>query len=225
MITLYHHSDCSKSKKIYNLLILSGNQFKAVDYINNPLTEKEIGEILKELQISASEIIRKKEPLFQEQFEGKNFSENEWIAILSQNPVLIERPVVRTPEKTLIVRGHEKEEELHCLLFEKLHKLYLFLKMDETDAFSLYSIAYEYMLLKNSELAIIYFEKLRSIHPDYTGLYFHLGKMYEQAGNPEEGMKIFLEGIKAAEQKKDTHALSELRNLVQNRNMGIMDDD
>ncbi len=225
MFTLYHNPGCGKSRKMYNLIKLSGNDFQTVQYLKNPLGEEEITQILKELSLPISGIIRKKETLYKEKYEGKKFSDKKWISILAQNPVLIERPILRSPEKTILVREQENEEAFYRLLFPRLNQLYLYLKMDETDSFSLYSIAYEYMMLKDWELAIVYFERLRAIHPDYTGLYYHLGKIYEKKGEMEEGMTIFMTGIREAEQKNDLHALSELKNLVQNRKMGIYDED
>jgi arsenate reductase (glutaredoxin) len=45
-------------------------------------------------------------------FEGKNYREAEWIKIMVNNPVLIDRPVVIKDGKALLCRPAEKVHEL-----------------------------------------------------------------------------------------------------------------
>lgn len=106
----------------------------------------------------------------------------------------------------------------------RLDQLFHFLLLDENDAFTLYSIGYEYMQLEEFDKAIIYFERLRKKQASYTGVYFHLGKCYEKLGKPELGMEIFQKGLAICEAAKDTHAYAELKNLIQNRELGIEED-
>ncbi len=105
----------------------------------------------------------------------------------------------------------------------RIEQLLSFLAIDEHDAFTLYSLAHEYKQIGEMQKAIAYFEKLREKHPNYTGLYYHLGKAYEEVGEMEKGMDIFEIGVQIAEKQKDMHALSELRTLIVNREMGIED--
>ena len=224
-ITLFHNARCGKSRTVFQILSQSGKPFEVVEYLKTPLSEGEIQVLLAALALPVAEIVRKKEPLYAEKYEGKKISTKRWLTILAKNPILIERPIVRVGEKAMIVRGKEKEEALCRLLYPRLNQLYGFLEMDAKDAFTLYSIGYEYMLLSDWEKAVDYFEQLRSLHPDYTGVYYHLGKCYEKLGKPEEGMTVFEAGLAAAERKQDTHALAELKNLIQNRCLGIYDDE
>lgn len=105
----------------------------------------------------------------------------------------------------------------------RIEQLLSFLAIDEYDAFTLYSLGHEYKQMGEIEKAVNYFEQLRQKHPNYTGLYYHLGKAYEEIGEMEMGMKIFDIGVQIAEKQKDMHALSELRTLIVNREMGIED--
>lgn len=99
-----------------------------------------------------------------------------------------------------------------------------FLAIDPNDAFTLYSLAYEYMQHGDTKTGIHYFEHLREKHPNYTGLYYHLGKAYESIGEKEKGLSIFQIGAEIAEEQKDNHALAELKGLLTNREMGIEED-
>lgn len=80
--------------------------------MKTPPTEKDIGDILKKLGMKASEIVRKGEEVYKTRYAGKEFSENEWIRILAENPVLIERPIIINGNKAVIGRPVEKVLEI-----------------------------------------------------------------------------------------------------------------
>ena len=57
--------------------------------------------------MKAEQLVRKKEPLYKKKYEGKKISNAEWIKILNQNPILIERPIVVKDGKAIIGRPVE----------------------------------------------------------------------------------------------------------------------
>ena len=81
--------------------------FKVIEYLKTPPSEKEIKGILKKLGMKAEDIIRKKEPLFVQKFSGMKFTEEQWVKILANNPILIERPIVIKGNKAVIGRPTE----------------------------------------------------------------------------------------------------------------------
>ncbi len=109
-------------------------------------------------------------------------------------------------------------------IMNRIEQLLSFLAIDANDAFTLYSLAHEHKQAGEMEKALAYFEELREKHPTYTGLYYHLGKVYEAIGEKEKGMAIFEIGVQIAEKQRDMHALAELRTLIVNREMGIEED-
>ena len=90
----------------------SREPIEKVEYLVDVPNEKELKEIIQLLGMKPSEFIRKKEPLYKEKFEGKNFSEEEWIRIMVENPILIDRPIVIKDGKALLCRPAEKVLEL-----------------------------------------------------------------------------------------------------------------
>ena len=104
---IYHKSNCSTSLEALRLLKQAGVQPLIKEYIVDPPTQKELRELLKMLGCKAIDIVRKKEPLYKEQFADKKMSNAEWIRVLSKNPVLIERPIVIEGNKALIGRPPE----------------------------------------------------------------------------------------------------------------------
>lgn len=97
---------------------------------------------------------------------------------------------------------------------DSLNRLFSFLEEDPEDAFTLYSIAYEYAKGDQHLSAIQFFLKLRKIHPQYMGLYYHLGKSYEKVQKTADAERIYREGINMARQQRDRHALSELQSAL-----------
>jgi arsenate reductase len=110
-IEIYHNTRCSKSRCALDILNTKGADVVIRDYIKTPPTKKELKDLLAKLGIKASELVRKKEPIFLEKFKGKKFTETEWITILTENPILIERPIVVDGYAAIVARPPELLEE------------------------------------------------------------------------------------------------------------------
>ena len=109
---IYHNPRCAKSRAGLKLLQEAGKEVEIIEYLKNPPTEKELKEILKMLGMKPRDLIRKNEAVFKEQFKGKNFTDDEWIRIMVENPRLIERPIVIAGGKAVLGRPTEKINEL-----------------------------------------------------------------------------------------------------------------
>lgn len=95
MTTIFHNPRCSKSRAAVELLESRGIKFDVVLYLQAPPSEKELGRIVQMLGIDPEQLVRKGEQLFKELGLGdQELSDKEWIATLSANPKLIERPIV-----------------------------------------------------------------------------------------------------------------------------------
>ncbi|MEL6135063.1 MAG: tetratricopeptide repeat protein [Bacteroidota bacterium] len=94
---------------------------------------------------------------------------------------------------------------------DRLIQLLKFLDEDPEDAFNLYSVAYEYLNRDDLAQAMKHFLKLKNLHPDYVGLYYHLGKTYERQEKYESAQQAYDEGLLVARKLKDRHAESELQ--------------
>ena len=112
MIKIYHNPRCSKSRQGLNLLENSGKHFEIVKYLDEVPSEKELAVIIKLLNITPIELVRKGEKIWKEEFKGKELSEAEIIKAMVQNPKLIERPIVINGNKAVIGRPTEKINEI-----------------------------------------------------------------------------------------------------------------
>ena len=104
---IYHNNRCSKSRCGLEILNNSKQNFEVVDYIKNPLSEVEIKDILKKLDFSPIQLVRKNEAIWKENYKGKDLSDSEIIKAMSTHPKLIERPIVVKGDKAVIGRPSE----------------------------------------------------------------------------------------------------------------------
>lgn len=104
MIRIYHNSRCRKSREALELLQNSGKDFETREYLKEPLDEKEISGLLEKLNIAPIQLIRKNENIWKEDFKDKDLSDRELIRIMSENPKLIERPIIENETSAVIGR-------------------------------------------------------------------------------------------------------------------------
>lgn len=78
-----------------------------IEYLEQVPTADELKLILKKIGLKAEQIVRKKEPVFKEHYEGKKISNAAWIKIICSNPILLERPIVIKGDKAIIARPPE----------------------------------------------------------------------------------------------------------------------
>ena len=112
-LTIFHNSRCSKSRETLALLEKAGADVKVVNYLDTPPTPPELKALLTQLGMKPEEIVRTKEDRYAELgFKTKPPQGDEWLKILSANPVLIERPIVTNGKKAVIGRPPENVKAL-----------------------------------------------------------------------------------------------------------------
>lgn len=84
------------------------------------------------------------------------------------------------------------------------------LQASPSDAFLLFATAKEYEKMGDKPQALAFYERLQTSDPNYTGLYYHLGKLHEQLEQPEQAIQAYKTGIEVCRKAGDRHAMSEL---------------
>ncbi|MDO5616791.1 MAG: arsenate reductase (glutaredoxin) [Cruoricaptor ignavus] len=112
MFTILHNARCSKSRSAIAYLEEKGQEFEVRYYLENPLDKSEIEQLLQKLGLNAIDIVRTNETLWKEEFAGKDFTNDELIQILVENPKLIERPIIVKDDKAVVGRPTENIDQL-----------------------------------------------------------------------------------------------------------------
>lgn len=107
MITIYHNPRCQKSREGLQLLEISGKGFNIIKYLDNPLTKKELTDVISKLDITPIDLVRTNEAIWKTDYKGKTLSNSDVIEAMLRHPKLIERPIVVNKDKAVIGRPKE----------------------------------------------------------------------------------------------------------------------
>ena len=110
--TIYHNPKCRKSREGLQYLEDKGVDFTVVEYLRTPISREELKILLVKLNKRPVEIVRTSEDEFKAKLKGKNFTDEEWITILLENPKLIQRPIVTNNHKAVLAQPAEEIDRL-----------------------------------------------------------------------------------------------------------------
>ena len=109
---IYHNPRCRKSREGIRYLESKEINFEVIDYIKNNLSSEQIRNILKKLQLKPIELVRKNEAIWKEKYKARDFTDDQLIKILSNEPKLIERPIIVSEKLAVIGRPAENIDKL-----------------------------------------------------------------------------------------------------------------
>ncbi len=98
----------------------------------------------------------------------------------------------------------------------RLTQLLDLLKEQPKDSFLFFAVAKEHEKAGNYKEALHWYDQLTTLDPEYTGTYFHLGKLQETLGDLHAARHAFEAGIAVCRKAGDLHALSELQGALMN---------
>ena len=105
---LIHNPRCSKSRSAKDILIEAGIEFDTIDYLKDGLKEKLLKNLPSLLNLSYIDMIRINEEKFIElDLLNKTLTDSEWITVLMENPILLERPIFIYGDRAVIARPPE----------------------------------------------------------------------------------------------------------------------
>jgi arsenate reductase len=105
----YHNPRCRKSREGLQLVEGKNVEFELVEYLKNPPTKDQLKFILEKMGKKPLEVIRSQEKLFKELKLSKkdNRTDDAWIEIMVENPILIERPIFLYKNRAALGRPPE----------------------------------------------------------------------------------------------------------------------
>ncbi len=111
-IIIWHNPRCSKSRNALSYLEEKGISPKVIKYMDETPSIDEIKEVLTLLNINVRDWMRTKEVVYKELNLKDVENEDELIKAMSENPKLIERPVVINTNKAVIARPLENIDKI-----------------------------------------------------------------------------------------------------------------
>ena len=112
-VTIYHNPRCTKSRETLALLKKRGIEPRIIEYLQAPPSALELKGILKKLGLKPRDIIRDNETLYAKlRLKDRKVSDEELLALVAANPILLQRPIVVNGNKAAIGRPPEKVLEI-----------------------------------------------------------------------------------------------------------------
>ncbi|MBK6699682.1 MAG: tetratricopeptide repeat protein [Saprospiraceae bacterium] len=87
---------------------------------------------------------------------------------------------------------------------------------DPKDSFLMYALGKEFEREGDDPEALIWYEKLIQLNPNYTGVYYHLASLHLRQENIDEARLVLNQGIEICTQEQAHHDLGELKGLLMN---------
>jgi arsenate reductase len=109
-VSMYHNPKCSKCRATLALLQEKGIEPELIHYLETAPTAAALADVLKKLGKGPKAIIRFNEELAKELGISPTDArpDAEWIQIISENPKLLERPIVINGDRAAIGRPPEQ---------------------------------------------------------------------------------------------------------------------
>ncbi|WP_426444805.1 arsenate reductase (glutaredoxin) [Siccibacter colletis] len=108
-ITIYHNPQCGTSRNTLALIRNSGVEPRVVLYLENPPSRVELSGLITRMGITARELLRTNtEPYEHLGLDNPAISDDELLDAMLAYPILINRPIVVTPNGTALCRPSER---------------------------------------------------------------------------------------------------------------------
>jgi arsenate reductase len=112
-VTIWHNPRCATSRRVLAMIRNKGIEPHVVEYLKTPPSAKEIKAVLAKLKLGAHGLLRRKEPAYRAQkLDDERLSDATIIRAMTENPVLIERPVVLAGRRAVLARPPERVFEV-----------------------------------------------------------------------------------------------------------------
>lgn len=98
---------------------------------------------------------------------------------------------------------------------DKIRTLAANVKKDPADSFSKFALALELMKQNEVSKARVLFESILKQDPEYLGVYYHLGKLYEQIGLTDDAESLYNKGVVLARKQGNTRTETELNDALE----------
>ena len=112
-VTIHHNPKCGTSRNTLAMLERAGIKPRVVLYLETPLDAAQLRALVAEMGVPVREVMRKKEAIYKDNdMDGAQWTDDALYQQMAQHPILLNRPVVRTPLGIKLCRPSEVVLEL-----------------------------------------------------------------------------------------------------------------
>ncbi|WP_033926782.1 arsenate reductase (glutaredoxin) [Sphingomonas sp. 35-24ZXX] len=112
-ITIYHNPKCGTSRNVLAAIREAGHDPQVIEYLKTPPTRETLESLIARAGDGARGLLRAKEPLVKELgLDAAGVTDAQIIDAMVAHPILINRPIVVTPDAVKLCRPSETVAEL-----------------------------------------------------------------------------------------------------------------
>jgi arsenate reductase len=112
-VTIFHNPKCGTSRNTLALIRHAGIEPRVIEYLKTPPSKEEIRQLLVEMGIPVRQLLREKgTPYGELGLADAKWTDEQLLDFIEQHPILMNRPIVRTPLGTKLCRPSEAVLEL-----------------------------------------------------------------------------------------------------------------
>lgn len=112
-VTIFHNPDCGTSRNTLAIIRHAGIEPQVIEYLKMPPSKDEVRQLLAEMNMSVRQLLREKgTPYAELGLADPKWTDDQLLDFMQQHPILMNRPVVRTPLGTKLCRPSEAVLEL-----------------------------------------------------------------------------------------------------------------
>jgi arsenate reductase (glutaredoxin) len=107
-ITIYHNPECGTSRNVLALIRNSGEDPHIIEYLKTPPTRAELVSLIDRMGIPVRDVLRRKgTPYDALGLDNPSLTDDALIDAMMAHPILINRPIVVTPDTVKLCRPSE----------------------------------------------------------------------------------------------------------------------
>ena len=107
-VIIYHNTKCGTSRNTLAMIRNAGIEPHIVEYLKSPPTRALLVQLLARGNLTVRDIVREKEPLYRElKLDDPTLTDDALLDAIMANPILLQRPLVVTPQGVRICRPSE----------------------------------------------------------------------------------------------------------------------
>lgn len=108
-ITIYHNPACGTSRNTLAMIRNSGVEPTVIEYLLNPPSRKELMVLVAAMGLTLREVLRQKgTPFVELGLSNSALTDEQLLDSIEQHPILIQRPIVKTPLGVRLCRPSEQ---------------------------------------------------------------------------------------------------------------------